>query len=64
MELKSICFWGFGCTFKEHIFSTTKNLTNVRLYDFTTNIELTTNLNMYKDLTHFKKEVNQWIIES
>ncbi len=38
-------------------------LSNVELYDFQTNIDITVNLNNYKDLFHFREEVNDFILE-
>ena len=36
---------------------------NVAIYDFQSAIEITTNLNNYKDFTHYHQNINNWMIE-
>ncbi|MBB6735047.1 copper amine oxidase N-terminal domain-containing protein [Cohnella zeiphila] len=40
------------------------SLPNVKLYDFQANSEWTYDLDLYKDLSHHKQDVNSWIAEA
>jgi len=49
--------------FKKYVYEQTKNFNNVDLYDFQISKEVTHNLEKYKDLTHYSKDINNWIID-
>lgn len=48
---------------KKYIFSQTKNLANVKLYDFEEDLGLTTNLAHYKDIGHYSADISNYIIK-
>lgn len=48
--------------FKKYIFEATKNLPNVRLYDFQSEKQIANNFNNYKDMIHYSEAINNYII--
>ncbi|HEY3487640.1 MAG TPA: hypothetical protein VGL10_06205 [Gammaproteobacteria bacterium] len=48
---------------KKHIYTVTKDLGNVKLYDFQVAQEITHDLDNYKDLTHYHQRINSWMLE-
>ena len=49
--------------FKLYVNEEFSNLKNVILYDFQSAIEITTNLDNYKDFSHYHQNINHWMIE-
>jgi hypothetical protein len=49
--------------FKKYVYSATKELGNVRLYDFQVAKEITHDLANYRDLSHFHQRINTWMLE-
>jgi hypothetical protein len=49
---------------KQYIFENTRNLENVKIYDFQDLEEITHNLDNYRDMTHYSIEINEYIIDS
>jgi hypothetical protein len=49
--------------FKKHVYEVTRGLDNVSLYDFQAAQEITSNLENYKDLTHYHQRINSWMLE-
>jgi hypothetical protein len=49
--------------FKEYIYSVTRDLDNVTLYDFQAEREITHDLANYKDLTHYHQRINSWMLD-
>lgn len=49
---------------REYIYSKLSMYQNVRLFDFTTDKEITFNLNNYKDTMHHSPEINEYILRS
>lgn len=49
---------------KQYIFDNTRNLENVKIYDFQDLKEITHNLDNYRDMTHYSIEINEYIIDS
>lgn len=49
---------------KKYIFNVTKNLANVKIFDFQSESLITTNLNNYKDISHYSSEINNYIIDN
>ena len=50
--------------FKEYIYSEIGDLENVEIYDFQIEDKITHNLNNYKDLTHYKQDINTWMLKN
>ena len=48
---------------KKHIFESTKQLTNVEIYDFQIAKNVTHNLDNYMDNNHYSNLINTWIIK-
>ncbi|MFY9100914.1 hypothetical protein OZY48_07685 [Aliarcobacter cryaerophilus] len=49
--------------FKKYMTKRLSEFSNVAIYDFQSAIEITTNLNNYKDFTHYHQNINNWMIE-
>ncbi|HHV97150.1 MAG TPA: hypothetical protein GXX37_11890 [Clostridiaceae bacterium] len=49
---------------KQYIYENTKNLHNVKIYDFQDIKEITHNLDNYSDMSHYSIEINEYIINS
>ncbi len=49
--------------FKKYIFKSIGNLSNVKIYDFQIEKNITHNLHNYKDLTHYNQKINTLILE-
>lgn len=49
---------------KRYVFEATKNLSNVKIYDFQTESRITKNLNNYKDISHYSGQINNYIIDN
>ncbi|MBD8071100.1 hypothetical protein [Bacillus sp. PS06] len=49
---------------REYFYSQIKSYPNVKLYDFTSEKDITYNLDLYKDTMHHNPEVNKFILES
>lgn len=49
---------------KRYIFENCKNLENVKIFDFQDIESITHNLDNYRDMTHYSKEINEYIIDS
>ncbi len=49
--------------FKKYVYHCLLECKNVTLYDFQTTSKTTTNLDNYKDLTHYHQKINTWILE-
>jgi hypothetical protein len=47
---------------REYVFSQLARRSNVLVYDFATNTEVTGNLGHYKDLTHYSPAINEWML--
>ncbi|MCK4502573.1 MAG: hypothetical protein KAU22_06020 [Desulfuromonadales bacterium] len=50
--------------FKRYIVSAVQTLDNVKVFDFQDVAEITHNLNNYKDITHYRPEINDAIIDA
>lgn len=50
-------------TFKKYLYSSLLDCKNVSIYDFQTANKITTNLNNYKDLTHYHQKINTWMLQ-
>jgi len=48
---------------KQYIYENCKDLKNVRIYDFQDIEEIITNLDNYRDMTHYSKEINEYMID-
>ena len=48
--------------FKQHIFAATQSLANVKIFDFQTETNITTHLNNYKDIIHYSKNINDYMV--
>ncbi|WP_459815033.1 hypothetical protein [Campylobacter concisus] len=53
----------FFIKIKEYINDALLKYDNVKIYDFQDNSEIITNLNNYKDLTHYHQKINSWILK-
>lgn len=49
---------------KEYLYNSTKDFDNVSIYDFQIAEEIVTNLDYYKDMSHYNISVNEYIIDS
>ncbi|MDD2698423.1 MAG: hypothetical protein PHF17_06440 [Arcobacteraceae bacterium] len=49
--------------FKKYIYTHLLNCKNVTMYDFQIAKEITTNLNNYKDVSHYHQKINSWILQ-
>lgn len=49
--------------FKKHVISQLGILNNVEVYDFHSASEITTNLDNYKDFSHYHQNINHWIVD-
>jgi len=49
--------------FKKYAFAELNKLDNVELYDFQTADEVTTNLDNYRDFSHYHQNINSWMID-
>jgi len=49
--------------FKKYVFEATKNMPNVKIYDFQIAKQITHNLNNYHDLDHYHQRINKWVLE-
>ncbi len=49
---------------KKYVCAVTKNLSNVKLYDFQSDSMIIENLNNYKDIYHYSEEINNYIIDN
>lgn len=49
---------------KKYIFEKTKNLPNVKLYDFQTETKITAQLNNYYDISHYSEDVANFMIDN
>ena len=49
--------------FKLYVIEEFSKLQNVTLYDFQSAIDITTNLDNYKDFTHYHQNINNWMID-
>ncbi len=49
---------------KRYFYNELSKYPNVELYDFSSNAELTSNLNHYKDTIHYSGDINTYIIQS
>lgn len=49
--------------FKLYVVEKFSKLSNVSLYDFQSAVEVTTNLDNYKDFTHYHQNINNWLID-
>ena len=49
--------------FKAYAAEKFSSINNVKIYDFQNAFEVTTNLDNYKDFTHYSQEINNWIID-
>lgn len=50
--------------FKRHLYDTVSSYQNVRVFDFQCNTEITTNLDNYKDISHYTADVNTYMLVS
>ncbi len=50
------------CEAKESIFNLSKNYKNITVYDFQ-NFDLTADLNNYRDITHYSKDINDYMVK-
>lgn len=50
--------------FKKYIFESTKELKNIKIYDFQSEKDITHSLDSYTDLTHYSHSINSFIIQS
>lgn len=50
--------------FKQYVVAATQTLDRVRVYDFQDNAEITHNLDNYKDISHYRPQINDWMIDS
>jgi hypothetical protein len=48
--------------FKHYIYQQFNQYSNVSLYDFQVAQEITTQLNHYKDISHYNEDINHWIL--
>jgi hypothetical protein len=48
--------------FRKYIYQSTKDLENVKIYDFQVAYKITHDLNNYKDLAHYNQKINSWMI--
>ena len=48
---------------KRYIFESTKDLQNVKIYDFQVAKNIVTNLHNYKDTGHYSAKINSWILQ-
>ena len=49
---------------REYFFTQLQTYPNVKIYDFTTEKDITHNLSLYKDTMHHHPDVNKFILES
>jgi hypothetical protein len=49
--------------FKKYIFEATKQMSNVKIYDFQIAKNVTHNLSNYHDLDHYHQKINKWVLE-
>ena len=49
--------------FKRYIFDKIKRFDNVKLYDFQVAKEIITNLDNYRDYSHYHQKINTWMLE-
>lgn len=49
--------------FKRYIFFVTKKYKNIKLYDFQSAYDVTSNLSNYKDITHYHQKINSWMLD-
>lgn len=49
--------------FKRYIFNRIGKLDNVEIYDFNIAYEVTHNLSLYRDSSHYHPKINKWILE-
>ncbi len=49
--------------FKKYMYENLLEYKNVSIYDFQIASEITTNLNNYKDISHYHQKINTWILE-
>lgn len=49
--------------FKKYIFNTLSKYKNVKIYDFNIARDITYNISLYKDTSHYTKKINKWILE-
>jgi len=49
--------------FKRYVYTHLLQCKNVTIYDFQTANEITTNLDNYKDVTHYHQKINSWILK-
>ncbi|MBD3795480.1 MAG: hypothetical protein IE881_06045 [Epsilonproteobacteria bacterium] len=49
--------------FKRYVYNSTKNLKNLKIYDFQHDKNITHNLNLYKDVNHYNDKTNDYMIE-
>lgn len=50
--------------FKKQVFSLTRSIKNLKLYDFQDHEDITYNLDNYKDISHYAPEINDFIVDS
>jgi len=50
--------------FKKYVYTQTKDLPNVKIYDFQSDKTITHTLNNYKDVNHYSDKINDLMIES
>jgi len=48
--------------FKKYIFESTKDLKNIKIYDFQIATKIIKNLHNYKDLSHYHQKINKWML--
>lgn len=49
--------------FRSHVWKNTNDLTNIKLFDFQTHTNITTDYTKYKDLFHFSEDINSYILK-
>jgi len=49
--------------FKAYIYKQLKKYKNVKMYDFQIATQLTHDLKRYRDISHYHKDINRWILE-
>jgi hypothetical protein len=49
--------------FKKYVYEQTKDLKNVKIYDFQIANQVILNLNNYRDYSHYHQKINTWMLE-